>query len=159
MIWTAYGGHVAPVVPLLISGYTSLAYVAKGSPETVLHEAILRALRQDVFLQPGIDGPATTAWEQLFLDALEPAVATVVAQLAQCFDDLTPQQREVAERMTYTTEAIARQLGLRIATVRKYVDAIYERLDLKGVEAVAGYRRDALLVLAHTLRRLRALAQ
>jgi hypothetical protein len=42
--------------------------------------------------------------------------------------------------------------------VRKYIDAIYDRLELKDTEAIAGYRREVLLALAHTLRRLRTMA-
>ena len=158
VIWSAYGGTIAPILLLLTSGYTGLAYVAKGSPEEVLHDAITHALRQDVFFQPGIDDAATDSWDQVFLDALEPPVAATVVKLARCFDELTPQQRAVAERMTCTTEAIAHQLGIRVTTVRKYIDAIYDRLELKDTEAIAGYRREVLLALAHTLRRLRTMA-
>jgi len=158
VIWSAYGGTIAPILPLLTSGYTGLAYVAKGSSQEALHDAISHALRQDVFFQPGIDHAATDSWEQMFLDALEPPVAATVVKLARCFDELTPQQRAVAERMTCTTEAIAHQLGIRVTTVRKYIDAIYDRLELKDTETVAGYRREVLLALAHILRRLRTMA-
>jgi len=94
----------------------------------------------------------------MFLDALEPEVAATVIKLVRCFDELTPQQRAVAERMVYTTEAIAHQFGIRVTTVRKYIDTIYDYLELKNRETVARYRRDVLLALAYLLRRLRATA-
>lgn len=152
VIWTAYSNHLAPLLPLLTRGYTGLACVAKGSPEEELLTAITRALQQDIFLS--VDGAETVIWERLFLDALDPAVAQQVVDLARGFENLTPQQYEVAKRMTWTPEAIARQLGLKVSTVRKYIDTLYDRLGLKDEEMVAGYRRETLLVLAHTLRRL-----
>jgi hypothetical protein len=42
--------------------------------------------------------------------------------------------------------------------VRKYIDTIYDHLELKNRETVARYRRDVLLALAYLLRRLRATA-
>jgi len=158
VIRSDYDGTVAPILPLLISRYTGLTYVAKGSPQEALQDAITHALRQDVFFQPGIDHAATDSWEHMFLDALEPAVAAMVVKLARSFDELTPQQRAVAERMVCTTEAIAHQLGIRVTSVRKYIDAIYDRLELKDTEAIAGYRREVMLALANILRRLRTTA-
>ena len=49
VIRSDYGGTVAPILPLLTSGYTGLAYVAKSSPREVLDDAISYALRQDIF--------------------------------------------------------------------------------------------------------------
>ena len=158
VIRSDYGGTVAPILPLLTSGYTGLAYVAKSSPREVLDDAISYALRQDIFFQSDIDHAATDSWDQMFLDALEPEVAATVIKLVRCFDELTPQQRAVAERMVYTTEAIAHQFGIRVTTVRKYIDTIYDHLELKNRETVARYRRDVLLALAYLLRRLRATA-
>jgi DNA-binding NarL/FixJ family response regulator len=158
VIRSDYGGTVAPILPLLTSGYTGLAYVAKSSPREVLDDAISYALRQDIFFQSDIDHAATDSWDQMFLDALEPEVAATVIKLVRCFDELTPQQRAVAERMVYTTEAIAHQFGIRVTTVRKYIDTIYDYLELKNRETVARYRRDVLLALAYLLRRLRATA-
>ncbi len=159
VIWTAYFDGVARILPLLTRGYTGLACVAKGSPESALNEAITRALSHDVYLHHSIVMAHPEPADAMFLKALGPELAPVIEQIAARFAELTPRQREVAERMTCTTDIIAQQLGLTVMTVRKYTDAIYERLELKEDSNINGFRRDAMIVLAHTLRRMRAVEE
>jgi len=83
-------------------------------------------------------------------------IAKIISEVAERFDDLSPRQMEVVERMTKTPAVIARELNLEVRTVRNYQDAIYERLGLREVGgAVQEVRRDPIIILAFLLYRIR----
>ncbi|CUM38015.1 response regulator transcription factor [Streptomyces gardneri] len=61
---------------------------------------------------------------------------------------LTPREREVLEVLAqgYTNAAIARQLHLSLSAVEKYLNAVFDKLDLRRAD---GYSRRILAVLRY----------
>jgi len=151
VIWTAYPHLSVHVLDLVMQNCRGFACVPKGNMADVLREGIIGALDGDVVLKMA-DTQARKA-DEFFLSALTPEIAKEVRRLAAQIATLTPRQREVADLLTCTTEVIARRLSLTQDTVRKYIDAIYDRLYLKE-PAVQALRRDTLIVLAVLVHRL-----
>ena len=156
VLWSAYTHFLPEIMTLIAEGYQGLAYVPKGSRMQVLKTAIERVMKGDVFLHRAVLGEPQSDVEKTLLSFLDPDVAKIISEVAERFDDLSPRQMEVVERMTKTPAVIARELNLEVRTVRNYQDAIYERLGLREMRGdVQEVRRDPIITLAYLLYRVR----
>jgi len=156
VLWSAYTHFLPEIMSLIAEGYQGLAYVPKGSRMQVLKTAIERVMKGDVFLHRAVLGEPQSDVEKSLMSFFDPTIAKIISEVAERFDELSPRQMEVVERMTKTPAVIARELNLEVRTVRNYQDAIYERLGLREVGgAVQEVRRDPIIILAFLLYRIR----
>jgi len=156
VLWSAYTHFLPEIMALIAEGYQGLAYVPKGSRMQVLKTAIERVMKGDVFLHRAVLGEPQSDVEKSLMSFFDPTIAKIISEVAERFDELSPRQMEVVERMTKTPAVIARELNLEVRTVRNYQDAIYERLGLREVGgAVQEVRRDPIIILAFLLYRIR----
>lgn len=156
VLWSAYTHFLNELMGLISEGYQGLAYVPKGSRIQVLQTAIERVMKGDVYLHRAVLGDSQINIEQTMLSSLDPEIAKIVVNVADRFDELSPRQMQVVERLTKTPAVIAEELNLEVRTVRNYQDVIYERLGLRDAwSGVQKVRRDPVITLALLLRRLR----
>lgn len=159
VVWSAYTHFLPQVIELVTRGHRGLAFVPKGSRAATLRRAIEQVMVGDVYFHGSAIADVATEAERAFLSAMPAEIVEVVVEVAQRYDQLSPRQQQVMDRFTYRPEIIAEDLGLDVRTVRNYQDGVYERLGLK--ESAAGgpqVRREAVVVLAVLLRRLRGSA-
>jgi len=156
VVWSAYTHFLPQVIELVTRGQRGLAFVPKGSRAATLRQAIERVLVGDVYFHGSAIATIANEAERAFLAAMPADIVEIVQEAAQRYELLSPRQQQVMERFAYRPEVIAADLGVDLHTVRNYQDGLYERLGLK--DALSGaqqMRREAVIVLAVLLRRLR----
>ncbi len=149
VLWSAYTHFLPDIMDMIADGRRGLAYVSKGSRVQVLQTAIEQVMDGDVFLHRAVLGDKNIDIEQAILASLDPEVARAVEEVAARLSQLSPRQMQVARRITLTPAVIARELGLKVRTVRNYQDEIYDRLGFReSLDMGQHLRRDPIIMLA-----------
>jgi DNA-binding NarL/FixJ family response regulator len=116
---------------MIREGMRGIAYILKGCPPAALLEAMDTALAGRVLIDPEVMLNPRYLVDDL-LERLAPEERPWVEEAAARLEQLTPREREVANRLaaSHTTEGIARALHLTVKTVENYISQIYSKLGL-----------------------------
>ncbi|WP_298815674.1 hypothetical protein [Chloroflexus sp.] len=83
-----------------------------------------------------------------FLASIDPHLRPVVVEVAKQLPRLPRHLLNIARHIHYSPSVIASRLHLSEPTVRKYIDMLYSKLNLKDHPAVQNFNRATIIVLA-----------
>jgi len=157
VLFSAYEDRGAEVLDMVREGMRGMAYKLKGTHPEALLQAIHDVIAGRVVIDPAVHANRPELADQLF-ERLMPEEKPLVQYALQNFDDLTPREKEIAQRVAaaHNTQRIAQALTLTPKTVENYTGRIYDKLGFSeiGVET-PGLRKAILLAKVCMIQELR----
>lgn len=146
VLFSAYEDRGVEVLKLIQEGGRGVAYKLKGCQPAALLVALRGVMAGQVIIDPEVTNAHSLA-EQL-VQRLTPEEQSYVAAAVGLLEQLTPREREVANRVAaaHSNEGIAQALALEPKSVENYVGRIYTKLGLHDVPR--DMRRAVLLAKA-----------
>ncbi|MEW5871956.1 MAG: response regulator transcription factor [Chloroflexota bacterium] len=160
VLFSAYEDRGAEVLDMVRDGVRGMAYKLKGCQPRALLQAIHEVLAGRVLIDPEVHANRPALADEL-LNRLTPDERSWVHYALQTFDQLTPREVEIAQRVaaSHNTSGIARALSITPKSVENYIARIYDKLGLNEMAPGADLRKVVLLAkvcMIHDLRRDRA---
>jgi two-component system nitrate/nitrite response regulator NarL len=146
VLFSAYEDRGAEVLDMVREGTRGVAYKLKGARPDALLQAIQDVIAGRVVIDPEVHANRPALADEL-LNRLSAEERTWVQYALKSFDDLTPREKEIAERLAaaHNTQAIADALIITPKTVENYIGRIYDKLGLSDTTEAAGLRKAILL--------------
>jgi DNA-binding NarL/FixJ family response regulator len=157
VLFSAYEDRGAEVLDMVREGMRGMAYKLKGSRPDALLQAIQDVIAGRVVIDPEVHANRPALADEL-LHRLSPEERSWVQYALKSFDDLTPREKEIAQRLSasHNTQSIANALTITPKTVENYIGRIYDKLGLsEATTEAAGLRKAILLAkvcMIHDLR-------
>ncbi len=157
VLFSAYEDRGNEVFDLVRAGTRGLAYKLKGSQPTTLLATIQDVLAGRVVIDPEVHANRRGLAEEL-LKHLTPDEQQWVEQAVASFDQLTPREKEIANRLaaSHNTEGIAAALVVSTKTTENYITHVYDKLGLNLMAQEAPHLRKVVVLakacMIHDLR-------
>ena len=158
VLFSAYEDRGAEVLDMVREGVRGIAYKLKGSQPEALLQAIQDVMAGRVVIDPGVHANRPELADQLF-ERLKSEEKIWVKYALQNFDNLTPREKEIAQRLAaaHNTQSIAQALTLTPKTVENYTGRIYDKLGFSEISVeVTGLRKAVLLAKVCMIQELRS---
>lgn len=152
VLFSAYGDRGKYIFDMMQRGVRGVAYKLKGCAPSDLLDAIKAVQSGQVVIDPEVTSLHSLA--ALFEAHLDAEETRWVKQAANHLPELTPREREVAQRIaaSHKIESIAASLGLESKSVENYTNRIYRKLGLTDLaESTPSLRKAAVLAKAWML--------
>lgn len=146
VLFSAYEDRGAEVLELIGEGRRGLAYKLKGCQPTALLAALRGVMAGQVIIDPEVTDVRSLA--DRLMSRLTPEERPYVEVAVDLLPQLTPREREVAERLAaaHSNEGVAHALVLEPKSVENNISRIYDKLQLN--DAPHHLRRAVLLAKA-----------
>lgn len=153
VLFSAYEDRGAEVLGLIQEGRRGIAYKLKGCQPAALLAALRRVMAGQVIIDPDVTNVHSLA--DRLVARLTPEERPYVETAAGLLSQLTPREREVADRLAAArnNEGIAHALVIEPKSVENNVSRIYDKLRLN--DAPHHLRRAGLLAKACMIHDLR----
>jgi DNA-binding NarL/FixJ family response regulator len=146
ILFSAYEDRGSELFDLLDEGVRGIAYLLKGTRPDTLLKTIGVVAAGRVCLDPEVtpqQRPIT-----YFLNHLAPSERTWVEVASTCIEQLSPREREVADRLAaaHNIKGIATELGITAKSVSNYTQRIYNKLALNSIDEQAPFLRKSVIL-------------
>jgi len=147
VIFSAYGDRGSEIFDMVRDGTRGLAYKLKGSQPAALLATIQDVIAGRVIIDQEVHANRRGLVEEL-LKHLTPDESHWVGIAAANFQQLTPREKEIAERLaaSHNTEGIAQALNVSSKTTENYITHVYEKLGLSDIAREAPHLRKVVIL-------------
>ena len=152
VLFSAYPDRGKYIFDMMQRGVRGVAYKLKGCPPSALLDAIRAVQSGQVIIDSEVTNINSLA--VAFEAQLEANEAFWIKEAASRLAELTPREKEVAQRMaaSHKVDSIAASLGLTPKSVENYINRIYRKLGLTHLaETNPGLRKAVVLAKAWML--------
>ena len=147
VLFSAYDDRGGDVLEMVREGVRGLAYKLKGCPPAALLNAIHEVRAGRVVIDPEVHTNQHELADEL-LRRLTPDEREWVEYAAKEFNQLSPQEKEIAHRLaaSHNTEGIAQALSLAPKTIENYISRTYDKLGLNEMGRQAPHLRKVVVL-------------
>ncbi len=147
VLFSAYEDRGAEVLDMIRDGVRGLAYKLKGCQPAALLQAIYEVVAGRVVIDPEVHANRPALADEL-LKHLSPEEVAWVQYAIRTFDQLTPREKEIAQRVaaSHNVQGIAQALSISPKTVESCIGRIYDKLGLTEMGADASGLRKAIIL-------------
>lgn len=147
VLFSAYGDRGSEIFDMVRDGTRGLAYKLKGCQPGALLAAIRDVIAGRVVIDPEVHASQRGLADEL-LKRLTSDESRWVEIAAANFDQLTPREKEIAQRLaaSHNTEGIAQALSVSAKTTENYITHVYEKLGLNNIAQDAPHLRKVVIL-------------
>jgi DNA-binding NarL/FixJ family response regulator len=147
VLFSAYGDRGSEIFDMVRDGTRGLAYKLKGSQPSALLATIHDVIAGRVIIDPEVHANRRGLADEL-LKRLTNDESHWVKIAADNFEQLTPREKEIAQRLaaSHNTEGIAQALSVSAKTTENYITHVYEKLGLSEIAHEAPHLRKVVIL-------------
>ena len=147
VLFSAYEDRGNEVFDMVREGVRGFAYKLKGSQPATLLTAVQDVQAGRVIIDPEVHANQHGLAAEL-LKRLTPTERGWVEHAVASFKQLTPREKEVAQRLaaSHNTEGIAAALSISTKTAEKYITHIYDKLGLNEMAQATPHLRKVVVL-------------
>jgi DNA-binding NarL/FixJ family response regulator len=147
VLFSAYGDRGSEIFDMVREGTRGLAYKLKGSQPSALLAAIHDVIAGRVIIDSEVHASQRGLADEL-LKRLTSDESHWVKIAADNFEQLTPREKEIAQRLaaSHNTEGIAQALSVSAKTTENYITHVYEKLGLSEIAHEAPHLRKVVIL-------------
>jgi len=138
-----------------------IVYLVKGIPTyDALDEAIRRAIRGDVWIDPQVELIEEGRLAHFLLDLCSPIERKHIHWALEAWDSLTPTEILVLEKVAqaYSVQETANRLNVKKGTIEAHINNIYSKM-LSGIDSKIGLRKQVLLAKIYQIHYLQSVGK